>query len=477
MDSDNIDGGAIHTEAAATSTPVKQPGIADQSSKKAVPRRRRNKSRDLTPIVFAITEMVPRYVVVYGSELIYDSVSIEPMKPNALRLAVGPDAFNEWLRHPDKRVIKPSQIVFDPTNTCSADCINLFRGFPLTPKNGDCSLILELLDHLISQSADDDEGISSVKNFILNWMAYPLQHPGTKMASALVFHGPQGTGKDLFLRAYSRIFGTYAAVIGQSQLDSRYNDWASGKLFLTGNEVAAPNDQVHQKNALKMLVTEETIQIEGKFKDVRIEKNHVNFAFNSNDNKPLALERDDRRYLIVYCPEKRTDGLYDRVVASLDHGAVEALYAFLLQRDLGDFHPHTKPVMTKAKDDLVELGLRPAERFAREWLHKEVDLPLHPCSTGQLYRAFQRWCSRCGERNPANQAYFSTAVTKYARGRVTTKKASPSPLDVGVAITLWLPQGTGPIEGVRWYDFAQQCVAEFEGPLSRYCNGAREEFK
>ena len=197
--------------------------------------------------------------------------------------------------------------------------------------------------------------------------------------------------------AYARIYGSYATVIGQAQLDTPYNGWASAKLFAIGDEIAAPHDQAHQKNALKSLVTSESIQINEKFQPLRTERNHANFVFLSNDNKPLALERDDRRYLVIYCPPKLTNGLYERVWQSLDAGAVEAFYAFLLKRDLGHFQPHTPPVMTSAKADLVELGLRPAERFAREWLTKEIDLPLHTCSTNQLYKAFSAYCRMNGE--------------------------------------------------------------------------------
>jgi len=70
--------------------------------------------------------------------------------------------------------------------------------------------------------------------------------------------------------------------------------------------------------------------------------------------------------------------------------------------------------MTKAKGELIELGLRPAERFAREWINKELELPLWPCSTGQLYKSFGRWCRVNGDRLPPNQANFSAAVTRYA---------------------------------------------------------------
>ena len=413
-------------------------------------------------------DVLTRYVLVYGSDVIWDTSLKIAMKPVAMRLAIGNSAFKEWVSNPLKLVIQPSQVVFDPTRTCSPDCVNLFAGLQLDPIKGDCADLLALLMHLLSESADSDAGVLEVLNFVLNWLAYPLKHPGAKMATALVIHGPQGTGKNLFFEAYARIFGEYAAVIGQAQLESRYNDWASRKLFLIGDEIVASNELTHHKNALKSYVTADTVQVETKFQPVRTEKNHANFVFLSNDNRPLALERDDRRHLVVYCPPKQPADLYTSVRASLDRGAVEAFYEFLLSRDTGDFHAHTLPPMTGAKRELVELGLRPAERFAKEWLGKELDLPLHPCSTGQLYKAFTRWCRMNGDRLPPNQANFSTAVTRYAHNRVSRRQTSPSPSEVGSPIVLWIPAGTGPIEGVRWYDFARDCVAAFDPPLSRF---------
>lgn len=413
-------------------------------------------------------EAVTRYVLVYGSDVIWDTSLMIAMKPVALRLAIGRSAFKAWESNPDKRVIQPSQIVFDPTETCSDDCINLFNGLPTQPVKGDCADLLVLLVHLVSESADTDQGVAVVLNFVLDWLAYPLQHPGAKMATALVIHGPQGTGKNLFFEAYGKIFGEYAAVIGQAQLESRYNDWASRKLFVIGDEVNASNELSHHKNALKSYVTAETIQVETKFQPVRTERNHANFVFLSNDNRPLALERDDRRHLVVYCPPKRDDDLYTRVRDSLDVGAVEALYEFLMARDLGAFHAHTLPPMTKAKGELIEIGLRPAERFTKEWLSGDIDLPFHPCSRAQLYKAFFRWCRVNGDRLPPNQASFSATVARYAHTRLSSKVFSPSPSELGSSVRLWLPAGTGPLEGVRGFDFANDCVAAFEGPLSRF---------
>jgi putative DNA primase/helicase len=414
-----------------------------------------------------VEELIERYALVYGTDTVWDVKLLVPMKYSAFSLHVGRPMAREWQDHPMRRVVSQDQVVFDPTDSCGPYAINLFQGLQMAPVKGNCAELLELLMHLVSESADNDEGIAKVLNFVLDWLAYPLQNPGAKSATALVFHGPQGTGKNLFFEAYARIYGQYATVIGQAQLESRYNDLFSRKLFIIADEVSASYELNHNKNVLKSLITAPVIQIETKFQQTRSEANHCNFVFLSNENRPLALERDDRRHLVVYCPTKRQDGLYERVRAAIDEGAVEAFYEALLARKISNFQAHSAPPMTGAKADLVELGLKPAERFAKEWISKELDLALWPCSKAQLYAAFTRWCRSNGERVP-NQSTFSSSVSKFAGPRLSHTKASPSPSEIGAPISLWLPAGTGPMNGVRWYDFAKESVAAFDPPLARF---------
>jgi hypothetical protein len=80
----------------------------------------------------------------------------------------------------------------------------------------------------------------------------------------------------------------------------------------------------------------------------------------------------------------------------------------LLDFDLGDFNEHTKPLMTQAKRDLIDLGLSPAERFYREWSEGLLPLPFMCCSSMQLYAGFCRWSYLNGERFPATQTMFGT---------------------------------------------------------------------
>ncbi len=422
-----------------------------------------------------VDEALARYAMAYTTPTtIWDRELRIALRPGDLRHVLDRDLYKSFINHPAKLVIRPDDVVFDPTETCAPHCVNLFRGMPLQPKRGDCSLILELLDHLMSASSKYPEEVRANTDWVLRWIAYPLQNPGAKMSTAVVLHGPQGTGKSMFWEIVLRIYGEYGKTGGQTQLESKYNDWVSRALFMLFEEVAAQSELLHKKNEIKALVTSEYLLIESKFQPVRKERNCCNFVFLSNEARPLALEADDRRYAVFWTAAKRTDGLYAKVAHSLKYGAVEAFYHHLLTLDLSGFNEHTPPPMTSAKMDLVELGLKPAERFARDWLAHGLELPLWACSTSQLYKGFQRWARMQGERTIVNQNVFTSTVAKFSRDALSRLKCVPSRGTDGTPITLWMPEGTGPLPGVSNYTFAQEAVSAFDVPLSRFGAGSVE---
>lgn len=423
-----------------------------------------------------LDECLERLAMVMGTPtMIYDRKTLIPMKPADARNIMSRQTYKEWSNHPCRQVLMPDEVVFDPSEACPPHYINLFRGMPLKPIKGDCSEALELLRHLLSESSEFPDEVEANIRYVLRWIALVVQKPGTKMATALVFHGPQGSGKSLFWSIVVRLFGEYGKFGGQAQLEGRWNDVYSACLLMVFEEISSPGELLHVKNALKNLITSDYLLIESKFQPVRKERNHANFVFLSNEAKPLALEADDRRYAVFWTAGKRTDGLYMRVARSLKYGALEAFYHYLLHLDLGDFNEHTPPPWTTAKHDLVNLGLKPAERFLRDWLARDLELPLWVCSTGQLYKAFQRWARMQGEKTVVNQNVFTATAAKYARDQLTRLKCMPprgaDGKLVNTPITLWLPEGTGPRQGVTNFEFAQESVAAFDGALAKFGNG------
>ncbi len=301
------------------------------------------------------------------------------------------------------------EVGFDPAGDDPQCKLNTWRGWPMKPVKGNCETLLDLLRYQCSQEANAE----AVLDWVLNWLAYPLQNPGAKMQSALVVHGPQGTGKSMFFEAYAKIFGEYAMVLNQGAIEDKFNaDWSSRKLFILADEIVARQEMHHLKNQLKTLITGDWVRVNPKNLAAYKERNHMNIAFLSNEKAPLMLENDDRRHCVIWTPEKMPAEYYDKLGEEIRNGGVEALYHELMQRDLSDFRPWTKPPMTRAKQDLIDLGKESVAVFIEEWLIGDLGLPVCPCRSSALYRAYLAWCRDTGERYPRSEKQFANHIGK-----------------------------------------------------------------
>ncbi|WP_333710351.1 primase-helicase family protein [Malikia spinosa] len=461
--------------------PIMESETPTPSGEASAPNKGRGerKKKDEKPIDWGrFNELVTNFVLIYGTDTCYDLRTRLLLKVNHLRLAFGSDYVKMWLGSDQRRMILPDQLVFDPADKVDEPCINLFDGFVMQPKAGDFEPILELLYHLCADSADSNGDVSAVVAWVLKWLALPLQKPGTKMRSALIFHGLQGAGKNLFFELVASIYGRYASVIGQDQLEDKFNDWASQKMLLIGDEVVARQELFHQKNKLKAFITGETIQINTKMMPLRQERNFANVVFLSNEDKPVALEESDRRYFVVYTPPRRDDDIYVRVAACMASGGVEAFYDFLLRYDLTGFSNYDIPPMTRAKHNLIMLCLKPEDRFVREWLMGVLPLPLQVCSASQLYRAFKRWCQATGERFFPPQEGF-TRSAKRMIDSMSRKNGTALALNYKVvklidsvngqrAQRMWIPDGCTPPGGQTEGEWACEGVTLFEEALRTF---------
>lgn len=368
-----------------------------------------NEDTSLKPIE-GVGELLERFSLVYEiAETVFDNQEHKLVPLSSMRnLCTSRMTHRSWMESSAKAIVRVSEVGFDPACTDQRVKCNLWGGWPTKPKAGDCSTLLELLYYLCSSEKDPE----ATYQWVLRWLAYPIQYPGTKMKTALVFHGPQGTGKNMFFEAVTAIYGEYGRIIDQAAVEDKFNDWASRKLLLIADEVVARQELFHIKNKLKGLVTGDTIRINPKNVGAYEEKNHVNMIFLSNEVMPAVLERDDRRYMVVWTPEKMDPKFYETVKIELDNGGIEALHDHLLKVPLGDFKPWTLPPMTQAKADLIDASLGSSERFVTEWAGRMLPLPLVPCRSEDLYDAFRHWCHRNGAKGPQLAIFVAEAVKR-----------------------------------------------------------------
>jgi len=371
----------------------------------------------------AVDDVLENFILIYGEDLVWDCRQRMLMKVSAMRTIVANnDVMKFWSGESRKWVLKKN-IVFDPTEAPSpaksgpTATVNLFSGWKMRPKKGNCMQIQVLLSHLC-------DGNDDLATWILRWLAYPLRNPGAKMETSIIMHGDEGSGKNFFFeKVVKAIYGEYGYVIGNAQLESNFNDWASMKLFMVADEVVTRAELKQMKGKLKYLVSGDTVIVNPKGLPEHSEANQMNFVFLSNELQPLALDKTDRRYLVVWTPPALGREFYVGVANEIKAGGIEAFYHYLVyELDMGDFNEHTKPLYNEAKDKLIEKSLAPAERFYREWSKGLLPLPFITCGVQQLYDAFQVWCNRSGESKYTSLTIFSPTVERYA-GSVLQKKA------------------------------------------------------
>lgn len=378
-------------------------------------------------------DMIDRYFLIYGTKEVWDDVERTRFPVDTIKLA-RPNDYENWLKSPYRKTVKSDNIWFDPTRTKRPKhpqdlAVNTFDGLPLKPLDISahdaldmCEPIIKLLHHLCEYD-------QSVLEWVLKWLAIPLQAPGTKMDTALIFHGEiQGAGKSLFFdRIMSRIYGDYAVTLGQGQLESQYNDWVSNKLYALFEEIFSGSDRYSQMGMVKQLITGNTIYISKKFMSGWQQDNFVNAIFLSNNMMPLSLEQNDRRHVVCYPTRKIPEPLLNQVAEALkdpEDTMIRAFYTYLLKMNTTGQTAHTEAVMTKSKRKLIRLSQPNWETFYDDWKDGELDIPYCTCLTADLYHAYTMWCKQNGERSTSKTKIMTYIGRREIKGRYHYKMPS-----------------------------------------------------
>lgn len=362
--------------------------------------------------------LVEHFVLIYGTDTVWDGSERMQMKIANMGHAHGADMVRMWKGSERRRTVRLDDVLFDPTMTCDPETtINLYDGIEMVAKEGNVDPILNLIRFLVSRAHEHDDGCEEVMHWLLRWLAYPLQHPGAKLRTAVVMHGDEGAGKNFLFDMMVSIYGKYGSLVGQDELEDNHNDWRSGKLLVVGDEVSSRAELVHNKNRLKALITSPTVQINPKHLARREEKNHMNIAFLSNELQPLALDNSDRRYLVVYTPSAQEPEYYIALGKWRDSGGAEAFYHYLLHYPLDGFGPYSPAPLTEAKKALIEINRKSPEQFWIEWADGELDLPYQACAVEQAYSAYLKWCQRTGDRYPFKRNQFTPTLIRFSEGQ------------------------------------------------------------
>lgn len=120
--------------------------------------------------------------------------------------------------------------------------------------------------------------------------------------------------------------------------------------------------------------------------------------------------------------------------------------------------------MTKAKQDLIELGRLSPERFMRDWLQGDIPgLPVRTCSSDQAFRAYRRWASMEGERFTMTKPVFARLCQRQAGERLQVKVCR---LIDNTSTRVWVLASPPP--DVSWTVYASEAIESFEDALTAW---------
>ena len=294
------------------------------------------------------------------ASLLYETRTLKQTKdgPELERRQV--PAAKAWVRWPLRRaagkiIYEPGQprgVVDHESGFPELRTFNVWPGPRYEPIEGDIEPFMTLIDHVFKDVEP------SVRQWFLQWCAWPLIHPGTKLYTAVILYGRlHGTGKSLLGETIGALYGDGFTMIGNEELNGKYNGWSARKQFILGDEITGSNKR-ELSDRIKRMITQTKVRVDNKYEKAYELRDCTNFIFTSNHGNSFVIEDDDRRLFVHEMPsdcvldeEDFFKAEYEPWFAS-SVGRSALLWYLTTQVDLAGFNPNGRAPMTVAKKQM-----------------------------------------------------------------------------------------------------------------------------
>ena len=209
---------------------------------------------------------------------------------------------------------------------------------------------------------------------VRDWMAYVVQNPGKRVSWAIVVKGVHGDGKTYLSRVMEAVTGSVNQVAGSS-FGGQFNSWAQGALVVAVEEIRVSGDKKYEAlDRMKPLISNSSIPIEEKGRDVRTIPNFSSYMLFTNHADALPIAESERRYCVFETPftsraqlyqafggADQSAAYYDALFDSLS-AHPEALAYHLLNHVVSpSFKPSSQAPETSARTRMIEATVSSAQ--------------------------------------------------------------------------------------------------------------------
>lgn len=324
-----------------------------------------------------------------------------------------------WLEHTLRR--QYYGLVMEPMKDVPG-YYNLWRGYPIPPLQGSWDLMKE---HILINLCGKDQKLFK---YVMGWLANMVQNPGVQGQVALVLKGGRGTGKGVFGNCLCKIMGQHAQHVTHSKhVTSQFNAHLEDCIFLFADEAFFAGDK-QAENQLKSMITEPTLTIERKGKDVKQVRNMLHILMASNNDWVVPAGPDERRYCVLNVSDARQQdhGYFRAIKEEMDAGGLSAMLYDLLNYDLSQFDVRVVP----QTDALLDQKLQSLDPVSAWWYSRLEDGSLFadsmhwgPIPTQMLYDEFIRSATKTGGSFKPTNVSFGMKLKALLPGGVLPKKS------------------------------------------------------
>ena len=248
----------------------------------------------------------------------------------------------------------------DPTNR---RYYNLFRGWGVEPNNrgeAGCELFLR---HTLEVICGGD---TEHYDWLMCWLAQAVQEPRRRPGTAVVLRGGQGIGKGIWALYLGKLFGLHFVHLqDKDRLLGRFNLILRDAMLVYADELNFDGDST-AIGVLNAIITEPTVMIEPKFKDLLKVENNMRLVMATNEEWSVPTDHDARRFFMPSVSEHRKGDTpyFDDIEREMSGDGPACLMHYLLHYDIEGVDLRTVP-KTRELAQQKELSLDPAHAF---WL-------------------------------------------------------------------------------------------------------------
>ena len=275
--------------------------------------------------------------------------------------------FNKWIMDINKRCYE--KLVFDPSKEFDSNkYYNLFTGFNYEFNDIDTDNSVEIfLEHIKLLCNNDQDACK----YLLNYIAHIIQYPEQLPLVAIVMCGSKGVGKDALIDIIEKLIG-----LKYSHRSNNFNDLFGNftpalkhKLIIQLDEVAGL-DGYKMKENLKCFITKTVVCINEKNVPQYKLNNYARLFLTSNNNNPIEVTSDNRRFFCIMAGDKREKSYYDNLYNMMNSSDnMNSIFNFLYDHDLEGFKTTAFPMTDKMKI-MMEHNINPIYYYLKDRITK-----------------------------------------------------------------------------------------------------------